>query len=266
MSQPSSTRDTLPGHAKQRAAGLLLLLSPLIWGATFPAAKVALDHGMTVLSFTAWSRLLGVLAAVSLLAVWRPPPGSWPRALIPAGLLLGALLTGGYLLQTFGIERTTATNAGFITVLYVVWAPLGFAVLRRTAPDPIAWVCVPLALVGLGLLSLQGWRLHWGDTLVLAGSIVFAAHIVAVAVLVERFHPLALGIAQLAGAAVLQLLLAVPGGMTPHAASTVVGVLILTGVLGSGVAFTIQVVAQRDLSPLRTSLLLAGEAVFAAIT
>lgn len=93
---------------------------------------------------------------------------------------------------TCGIGHTTATNAGFITVLYVVFAPLGAAVIARRAPSAVTALCVTLSLIGLGLLSLHGWAFRGGDLLVLGAALVFAAHILAVDRLVGRCDPLAL--------------------------------------------------------------------------
>src|SRR4051794_33234010 len=241
MASPDSRRRSLQGSSASRTAGLLLLLTPVIWGATFPAAKLALDD-LSPWTFTAWSRVLGLAAAAVMVAVVRPSPRAWTIGLIPAGLLLGTLMFLGFSLQTVGLQSTTATNAGFITVLYVVWAPLGAAALARRPPERLVLVCVPLSLVGLGLLSLDGWSLHSGDALVLACSLALAGHIVAVSLLVERFDALALAAAQLAGTTVIHLVAAIPDGVQAGDAAGVWHLLVITGVLGSGVVFTLQVI------------------------
>src|SRR5690348_15528171 len=107
-------------------ARALLVLTPIMWGATFPATRVALRH-IGVLPFMAWTRLLGVAAIVLLLPLMiraeRGSRGSLWKALLPS-LVLGGLMFVGYFLQTEGQARTTATNAAFITALYVVMAPI----------------------------------------------------------------------------------------------------------------------------------------------
>ena len=133
----------------------MLLTTPVIWGLTFPAAKLALEH-TNPWTFTAWSRVLGLAALCAVLLAVRPPRETWQRGLIPAGALLGCLMFAAFALQSLGLQYTTATNAGFITVLYVVFAPLGAAALARRAPPRVAAICLPMALVGLGLLSLNG--------------------------------------------------------------------------------------------------------------
>jgi drug/metabolite transporter (DMT)-like permease len=241
-----------------------MLLSPLIWGATFPAGKVVLEE-LSPWTYMAWSRVLGLASIAALLLVWRTRRDAWTRGLVPAGLLLGVLMSAGYALQTLGLRETTATNTGFITTLYVVFAPLGAALLVRRSPGPAAWLSVALSLAGLALLSLRGTDVQTGDLIVLAGAVAFAAHIVAIDQLVARFHAVALAVAQLVAAAVVQSALAVPAGVHAAAVADLWHLFLLTGVLGSGVAFFIQVVAQARVSPARASVLLASEALFAAL-
>jgi drug/metabolite transporter (DMT)-like permease len=126
-------------------------------------------------------------------------------------------------------------------------------------------LCVALSLAGLALLSLHGAQVRAGDLLVLAGAIGFAGHIVTVDVLVARHDPLLLGLAQLAGAAAIQILLGAPDGAQLHTSASLWYVYLLTGVLGSGVAFVVQVVGQSAVTPARASVLLAGEALCSAL-
>lgn len=250
--------------ARARAAGLLLLLTPVIWGATFPAAKVALRH-VSPWAFVAWSRGLGLVAIAVVLLVWRPPREAWTRGLVPAGALLGSLMTAGYALQTVGIDHTSATNAGFITVLYVVLAPAGAALMGRHTPDRVDTACLALALAGLALLSIRDGGLRSGDLIVLASAAAFAGHIVAVDVLVERHAAAPLALAQMAASAVLTAAIAVPAGPQAGEVASLWWIFVLTGVLGSGIAFSVQVLAQQSLSPVRASILLAAEALVAAL-
>jgi drug/metabolite transporter (DMT)-like permease len=250
--------------ARARAAGLLLLLTPVIWGATFPAAKVALRH-VSPWTFVAWSRVLGLVMIAAVLLIWRPPREAWTRGLVPAGAILGALMTAGYVLQTVGINNTSATNAGFITVLYVVLAPAGAALIGRHTPDRIDVLCLGLALGGLALLSIRGGSLRAGDLIVLASAAAFACHIVAVDVLVDRFPAGPLALAQMAASAILTAAIAIPAGTQAAEVASIWWIFVLTGVLGSGIAFSVQVMAQQSLSPVRASILLGSEALVAAL-
>jgi drug/metabolite transporter (DMT)-like permease len=251
--------------------GLLLILTPVLWGATFPATKIAI-RTLPVPAFMAWSRTLGFLAILALLPVLRRAETHDRRparsALVP-GLILGVLMFVGYVLQTEGQARTTATNAGFITGLYVVFAPILGAALFRQPLTRTIWVAVLLSVVGLTLLSvreLDESRVHTGDLLVLAGAVGWAAHITAVGYFSPRFPAWMLAVGQMGVAAALHVSLAAATGLrvTEAASASVWPLLALTGVLGSGVAFTIQILGQRTITAARAVVLLAGEALVAA--
>jgi drug/metabolite transporter (DMT)-like permease len=252
-------------------AGTFLLLTPLLWGATFPATKIALRR-LPVFTFMAWSRTLGFLAILALIPLIRRAGSGHGRQLrdvLVPGLVLGALMFGGYLLQTEGQARTTATNTGFITGLYVVFAPILGAALFRQRVTGAVWLAVLMSLVGLSLLSVQDLgelRLHAGDLLVLAGAVVWAGHITAVGHFSPRYPPWMLSLAQMGVASLFHIGLATVTGPRFHdaASSDMWPLLILTGVIGSGVAFTIQIMAQQTVTPGRAVVLLAGETLFAA--
>ena len=252
--------------------GLLILLTPLLWGASFPASKLALDH-LPAFSFMAWTRTLGLVAIVALLPLLRragDSPRQPLRSAIGPGLLLGGLIFAGFTLQTEGLARTSATNAGFITSLYVVMTPVLGALVFGHAVSRTVWWSVLVSLAGLGLLSirdLQEARVYPGDLLVLAGDVAWAGHIIAVGRLSPRYAPWLLSLTQIGVASALHLVAAAPVGLRPADALSgeVWPLLLVTGVLGTGVAFTIQVVGQRTLSSTRAVILLAGEALFAAV-
>jgi drug/metabolite transporter (DMT)-like permease len=248
--------------------GVVLLLTPLLWGATFPAAKVGLE-AIGVFPFMFWTRLLGfltILAVVPLVAR-REVTGPAIRRVVGPGFLLGALIFAGYVLQTEGLARTTATNAGFITGLYVVFAPLLGLILFRRRVARAAWVAVAVSVFGMTLLSvpsLSDLRPRLGDLLVLTGAVAWAGHVVGVGYFAERHSSVLLSLAQMAATALFHLVaLGVTEARVPDTAEVWV-MLLITGVLGSGVAYTIQVVAQRTVTATRAVIILAGESVSAA--
>ncbi len=124
-----------------------------------------------------------MLALVPLLRRSDPSPSRPFHAVIGPGLLLGAFIFVAYVLQTEGLNRTTATNAGFITGLYVVFTPILAAVVFRQRVPRAAWLAVVVSAIGLALLSIRElgeMRLHVGDLLVLAGAVAWAGHVVGV--------------------------------------------------------------------------------------
>ena len=248
--------------------GVILLVTPILWGATFPAAKVGLE-AIGVFPFMFWTRLLGfvtILAAVPLLARGRITRDSVRRAAGP-GILLGALIFVAYVLQTEGLARTTATNAGFITGLYVMFTPLlGLALFRRRVRGA-AWAAALVSVLGMALLSvpaLDDLRLRPGDLLVLASAVTWAGHAVGVGYFAGRHPPVLLSLAQMGATAAFHLAALVPTeARAPHTGEVWL-MLLITGVLGSGVAYTLQVVAQRTITATRAVVILAGESVAAA--
>lgn len=248
--------------------GLLLLVIPVAWGITFPAAKLGLET-VALLPFMAWTRALGfltILVGIPLLARGELTREALRRVAGP-GMLLGSLIFLGYLLQTAGLERTTATNAGFITGLYVVFVPvLALVLFRRRAGRP-AWIAVVVSLLGLALLSvpsLTDIRPRFGDLLVVAGAVAWAGHVVAIGHFAARHSPIVLSLAQMAVTAGLHIIVAVPGGLDPEGAFEIWRLLVITGVIGSGLGYTLQVVAQETVSATRAVVILAGESVAAA--
>lgn len=247
--------------------GVLLFLTPVLWGATFPAGKRALEE-LPELPFMAWNRLTGFVAIVATMPlVARRVSAAEVRRVIAPGVVLGVLMFAAYNFQTYGLDRTTATNAGFITGLYVVFTPLLGLALFRSPVSRAGWVAVLLSLLGLCLLSfvsLEGLRLRVGDLLILVSTLGWAGHVVAMGVFAPRHPPLLLGAAQMGVAAALHLAASAATGLRPAQAASVWGLLLVTGLLGSGLAWTLQVVAQRELSVARAAIILAGESVFAA--
>ena len=249
----------------------MLLLTPVLWGATFPGAKLGLER-IGVYPFMAWTRAVGfatILVAVALLSRKDLKLESVRRVLAP-GLLLGGFIFVAYILQTEGLARTPATNAGFITGLYVVFVPLlGLALFRQPVGWGV-WLAVALSVVGLMLLSvpaLDEIRLRRGDALVLLSAAVWAAHVVGIGRLAGRHPTLLLSLSQMGWAAFFHVVttLAIGAGLRGGEALTEAWhLLVVTGVLGSGVAYTLQVIAQTEMSPTRAVVILAGESVAAA--
>jgi drug/metabolite transporter (DMT)-like permease len=256
------------GERRRVDPGWLLLLTPVLWGATFPAAQLGIEE-IGVLPFMAWTRLLGfatILLAVPLAARGELRAASLRRVAGP-GLLLGSMIFVAYVLQTYGLARTTATNAGFITGLYVVFVPVLSLLLFRKPPGRAAWVAVAVSVAGMVLLSVAGLgdlRPRSGDLLVLASAVAWAGHVVAVGRYAGRHSAVLLSLAQMGAAAALHLVAAIPVGWNPGGALSIWHLLVVTGVLGSGVAYTLQVLAQETITATRAVVILAGESVSAA--
>lgn len=238
---------------------IALLLSTLVWGATFPATKAALDH-IPPFSFLFLRFLLGLVLAlgVVLAAGKRVRFG---RAMLRPGAIATVWLFLGYTLQTVGLQYTTASNSAFITALYVVLVPL---FLRRF--DGTVWLSAGFAVVGLWLLIDPTVALNLGDLMTLGCAAAFAAHIACLESYTREGDPLALFLWQmlLMTVALLPAMVVEAPEAAQFAAHPVLIVaLVVTGVLATG-AFAVQIWAQRHLPAQRVALIFSLEPAYAA--
>jgi drug/metabolite transporter (DMT)-like permease len=183
---------------------------------------------------------------------------------VRAGLWCGVALTAGYLLQTVGLQYTSTSNSAFLTGLFVVFTPLLAAGLARRPPGPGALAGVGLATAGLFLLTGARVTLSAGDALTLGCALFFAAHIVVLGEVADRFHPVHLNAVQLVVVAV-GAALALPVTGVGHVTAAALAAAAFTGVAASGLAFTLQLFGQRHVGPTGSALLLSLEPVFAGM-
>jgi drug/metabolite transporter (DMT)-like permease len=252
------------GARALRADGLLLLTAS-IWGFAFVAQRVGMEH-VGPFGFNGVRFALGSLVLLPLLA-WG---GKGRRELsgpgVAGGVLAGLVLFGGASFQQVALVSTTAGNAGFITGLYVVLVPiLGLAVGHRTHAG--TWMGAGLAALGLYLLSVvEGLSIARGDLLVLVGAIFWAGHVHVIGWLSRRQDPLQLACFQYAICALLSLAVACAvEDLAPAAYASAIAPILYGGLLSVGVAYTLQVVAQRRAKASHAAIILSLEAVFAAL-
>lgn len=232
-----------------------------VWGGTFVMVKEA------VASFPL-NEFLAIRFAVGTLVLAIAFPRKTievGRAVMPCALL-GVTLAVGYFFQTAGLKHTTATNAAFVTGLFVVFAPLVAAVFFKKLPHGSALAGVALAAIGL-LLLVTGPSLAFnrGDLLVLVCAVSFAAQIVGLGYFAPRIDARTLAVGQLATVAVL-LAIATLATETLVAPSASVWVaIVFTGIAASAVAFLVQSWAQSMIPPTRAAVILTMEPVFAGI-
>lgn len=232
-----------------------------IWGSTFVVVKDAVEK-MPVTDFLTWRFALAALAMLLLRPRSVASLGTTGRR---AGVLVGLALGTGYLLQTLGLQHTSAAVSGFITGMFVVLTPLGAAVLLRTPPPALSWVAVAVATVGLGLLSLQGFSVGIGELLTLGCAAAFALHIVGLGQWASSYDAFGLAVVQLLTTAALCAVVAVPGGLAMPPDASVWGALVLTALAATALAFVVQTWAQAHLSPTRAAVVMTMEPVFGGI-
>jgi drug/metabolite transporter (DMT)-like permease len=246
----------------QRAAEAALIAIAAVWGLTFVMVQDAIEL-LPTMAFLGYRFVPAALlvALVFRRRLARLSPAGWR-----AGLVMGAFLTAGYVFQTLGLEATTASNAGFITGLFVVFTPLLGALVLRDRIPTIGWAAAGVSAVGLFLLSGAGEVNLRGDGLVLVCAVAFSAHILATGRAVEHHDVGALLAVQLAVAGVFCTAVAgAAGDLEAPEGATVWSALIVTALIASALGFFVQTFAQRHAPPARTALILASEPAFAGL-
>ena len=253
----------------QFRANLILLITALIWGFGFVAQRMGMDH-LGPYTFNVCRFLVGALSLLPLLFFFRKKE-SGPTELNPSfwkfSILAGFALFGGATLQQVGIQYTTVGKAGFITGLYVVIVPILGLCLRQKIGR---WTVIGsiLAVLGLYFLSIkEDFSMGWGETMVLIGAFFWAVHVQVIGTANKRnLNPIKLALVQYLVCAALNLLLSLVFE-TFHLDQVILasGAILYAGIVSVGIAFTLQVIAQKKVEPSRAAIILNLEAVFAVL-
>ncbi len=257
----------------QRAQGsLMLLIAAFIWGTAFVAQSEGMNY-VEPFTYNAIRTLIGGFVLIPVLFILkktglRQKQQAPLKVTVIGGIVCGIVLCAASSFQQSGISATTAGKAGFITALYIVIVPLLEQLLGRKPPRQI-WLCVLGAAIGFWLLCIkEDFTIAKGDLLVLVCALLFAVHII----VVDRFNGIAADAVLMsciqfftAGLimAIGMLLTEQPKLSDIWAAK---GTILYTGILSSGVAFTLQIIGQRKTPPAAATLLMSLELVFAVLS
>ncbi len=232
-----------------------------VWGSTFLVVQDTIAR-MPVMDFLAWRFLV---ASVVMIALRPTCLRNVTRLELLRGLGLGTMLGLGYIAQTYGLCYTSAAISGFITGMFVVLTPVMSWILLRRKTNRSTWMVVALATVGLALLTLNGWSVGIGELLTLGCAVFFAIHIVGLGEWSSQYDPYAFSLLQIGAVAVISLIAAAPGGIVMPPDLGVWGVIGITGVLATSVAFFVQTWAQSLVSATRAAVVMTMEPVFAGL-
>jgi drug/metabolite transporter (DMT)-like permease len=241
-------------------AAAALLSVTAVWGSTFFLIKDLLDRVPTLDFLAVRFTIAGlVMLAVAPRAVARLSPESRRHA-----VALGALYGVAQILQTAGLAHTAASVSGFITGMYVVATPLLAAVLLRTRITAVTWAAVLLATAGLGVLTLDGVAIGYGEAITLVGAILYALHIVGLGAWSRPAEALGMSIVQLLVIAVICLVATAPDGVVLPATTGDWVSVVYMAVFAGALALVGQTWAQAHLAPTRSAIIMSMEPVFAA--
>ncbi|HPJ02228.1 MAG TPA: DMT family transporter [Candidatus Limiplasma sp.] len=265
---------------KTLRANLLLVLTAIIWGTTFVAQGVAMDS-MGPFTFNAVRLILAVIVLLPTIRLLdrlfekrnghKPPTmktmtRDQKRRLLIGGVVCGLVLSGGMAFQQYGMVYSSPGKAGFITALYIVLVPVVGIAFRHRARLAV-WIAVGLCLIGLYFLTVtEALTIGFGDVLLLICALFFTAHILVIAHYSPQVDGVRLSCMQFAVAAVIFSILTLLFEK-PQMASVMDGwiPIVYAGVLSCCVAYTLQIIAQKDTTPAVASLLMSLESVFAVL-
>lgn len=253
---------------------LLLLLTATIWGVAFVAQSVGMDYvgGFT---FNMARSLIG--SAVLLPVIWFMGRNSSKKAeeaqgfgsrkdLLWGGLACGILMCLASNFQQFGIKYTTVGKAGFITACYIVLVPILGLFLKKKC-SPFIWLAVAMSVAGLYLLCItDGFSIGKGDILVLICAVLFSFHILVIDYYSPKVDGVKLSCIQFL---VCGILSGIPALIFEKpemcAVLTAWQPILYAGVMSCGVAYTLQIIGQKNMNPTVASLILSLESCISVL-
>lgn len=231
------------------------------WGSTFFLIHDLLDR-LPTLDFLA---IRFTIAGALLLLVAPRAVARLSRTARRQAAVLGAVYGVAQILQTAGLAHTPASVSGFITGMYVVATPLFAAVLLHSRITKLTWAAVALAATGLGVLTLGGLSVGYGEALTLVAAMLYALHIVGLGAWSNARDALGMSILQVVMVAVICLVASAPHGIElPDNGRDWLSVVYMA-VFPAALALLGQTWAQAHLPPTRTAIVMSMEPVFAAL-
>lgn len=250
---------------------LLLALTAFIWGTAFVAQSVGMEY-IGPFTFNGVRSIIGAITLVPCILIQKKSgrkiieEGSNWKDLIAGGLLCGALLFVASSLQQIGIKYTSAGKAGFITSCYIVIVPLIGIFMKKTSGWK-TWAAVVLALAGLYCLCItDGFTVGKGDIFIFLCAMAFSAHILVIDYFSPRVNGIVLSCIQflVCGVASIPCMFV----FEPPDMAAIISAwmpVLYAGVLSCGVAYTLQIIGQRNVNPTIASLILSLESCFSVL-
>ena len=251
---------------------LLLLLTATIWGVAFVAQSAGMDY-VGPFTFNCARCLIGALVLVPLIVAMdrgkrrqKEVPAENKKVLILGGICCGLALFLASNFQQFGIKYTTVGKAGFITACYIVIVPIIGLFLKKKC-SPFIWAAVVMALIGLYLLCItDGFSIGLGDILVLVCAFLFSLHILVIDYFSPKTDGVKLSCIQFLVCGILSM---IPALILEHPQiSSILTAwlpILYAGIMSCGVAYTLQIVGQKNVNPTVASLILSLESCISVL-
>ncbi len=259
---------------KQAISAAELLLTAFIWGVAFVAQSVGMDY-IGPFTFNCVRSIIGGLVLIPLVFIFgkktkadrtEEQTKEYKKNTVIGGICCGVCLCVASNFQQFGIMYTTVGKAGFITALYIIIVPiLGIFMKKKVAP--IVWISSVIAVIGFYLLSISGQvSISKGDILVLICAVLFSVHILVIDYFSPKGEGVTISCIQFFTSGILCGIMMFLFE-NPQIGDILAAYLpiLYAGVMSCGVAYTLQIVGQKNMDPTVASLILSLESVFSAL-
>lgn len=248
---------------------ILLFLTAIIWGFAFVAQKVGAQF-VGAFTFNGIRFLLGTLSLFPVIMLFEKEEYNKEkfRKTLKAGLMGGTVLFLASTLQQYGVEITnSAGKSGFITGLYTVFVPIAAFLFMKKKTNALTWIGAVFAVGGLYLLCMTGEeKVGIGDLVLLIGTVFWTVHILVIDKFVSEISPLRFAQIQFAVCGVLSIVCAlILEDISFVAIKSALLPILYGGLMSVGVAYTCQILGQKDADPTFSAIVLSTESVFAAI-
>ena len=258
---------------------IFLALAAIIWGSSFVAQTAGAEFVgpftfISIRSFLGSAALLPVIFIMDTfkkktkLQEFKKMTKADYKYLLKGGLACGIVLFAASNLQQLGIDGGTAPGmAAFITALYILLVPI-FSVFLGKKIRPVIWVCVGVSVVALYLLCVKdGGRVQGSDLYVLACAVCYAIHILVIDKVSPKLDGIRLSALQFFVAGVISLIpMLIFEDVTLEALKAAAPSIAYSGIMSSGVAFTLQILGQQKTEPTIATMLMSLESVFGVLT
>ena len=260
---------------KQVRSNIVLLIAAVMWGFAFVAQVKASESGIGSFLFNAIRYILGAVVLIPVVFVFERKMITRAvfRRSVVAGIISGSVMMAAVNFQQYGIAMNkNAGTSGFISSFYIVFIPIASALIFKKKVNIMSWIAVLIAFVGLFLISIPlGSELFnseelLGDLLLIVCALFWTAHILSVDRFSKESCPILFAFLQFFFCSVFSFVFSlfvdeislsvISGSLMP---------ILYGGCISVGIAYTFQVLGQRDASAVVTSIAMAAEAVFAAL-
>ncbi|MFR7872088.1 DMT family transporter [Peptoniphilus sp. HMSC062D09] len=256
---------------KELKASIMLFITSIIWGLAFVAQAQGMEH-IGPFTFTAARSLVAIIFLYLTYVFFNKTSKSYReqkfdmKRTIRGGVLCGLVFTFGINFQQIGLVYTTAGKASFLTALYIVFIPI-IGLFYGKKINKKLQLCIVLAMIGTYLMSVKGsLSMNIGDLITIFGSIVFAIHILMLSEFSKDTNAVLVSLIQFAVCGFFSLIAAlIFEGIDMSAILKSYLAILYVGILSSGVGFTIQLMALKELDPVVASMISSLESVFGAV-